>query len=67
VEGGSRRLHNEELHNLYTSSNIIKVVKTRGMRWAGHVACMVGVIYACNFLVRKSEGKRQLGRPGHRD
>jgi hypothetical protein len=38
VEGGWRRLHNEELHNLYASPNIIRVTKSRGMRWAGHVA-----------------------------
>jgi len=38
--GGWRRLHNEELHNLYTSPNIIRVIKSRRMRWKGHVACM---------------------------
>jgi hypothetical protein len=38
--GGWRRLHNEELHNLYTSRNVIRVVKLRRMRWVGHVACM---------------------------
>jgi len=40
VVGGWRRLHNEELHNLYTSQNIIRVIKSRRMRWVGHVACM---------------------------
>jgi hypothetical protein len=40
VAGGSRRLHNEELHNLYTSPNIIGVIKSRRMRLAGHVARM---------------------------
>jgi hypothetical protein len=38
VAGGWRRLHNEELRNLYTSPNIIKVIKSRRMRWTGHVA-----------------------------
>jgi hypothetical protein len=38
VAGGWRRLHNEELHNLYTSPNVIMVIKSRRMRWAGHVA-----------------------------
>jgi hypothetical protein len=40
MAGGWRRLHNEELHNLQTSPNIIRVIKSRRMRWAGHVACM---------------------------
>jgi hypothetical protein len=40
VTGGYRKLHNEELHNLYSSSNIIRRIKSRRMRWAGHVACM---------------------------
>jgi hypothetical protein len=38
--GGWRRLHNEELHNLYTSPNIVRMIKSRKMRWAGHVARM---------------------------
>jgi hypothetical protein len=38
--GGWRKLHNEELHNLYSSPSIIKMIKTRSMRWAGHVARM---------------------------
>jgi hypothetical protein len=40
VEGGWRMLHNEEVHNPYCSTNIIRVMKWRKMRWAGHVACM---------------------------
>jgi hypothetical protein len=40
VTGGWRKLHNEELHNLYTSPSIIRMVKSRGIRWSGHVARM---------------------------
>jgi hypothetical protein len=58
-----RKLHNEELHNLYSSPDIIKHVKSRQMRCAGHVACM-GKVY--KVLVGKPEGKRPLGRPRRR-
>jgi hypothetical protein len=40
VTGGWRKLHNEELHDFYSSPNIIRVIKSRSMRWVGHVACM---------------------------
>jgi len=40
VAGGWRRLHNEELHNFYTSLHVVTMTKSRRMRWAGHVACM---------------------------
>jgi hypothetical protein len=43
AKGGWRKLHNEELHNLYTSPNIITTVKPRSMRWAGHVTRMGGI------------------------
>jgi hypothetical protein len=66
VAGGWRRLHNEELHNLYVSQNIIKVIKSRRMRWAGHVACMGEMRNTYNILVGKREGKRSLARPGSR-
>jgi hypothetical protein len=39
-EGSWRKLHNDELHSLYSSLNIVRVIKSRRMRWAGHVACM---------------------------
>jgi hypothetical protein len=66
VTGGWRKLHNEELHGLYSSSSIIRVIKTRRMRWAGNVARMGEVRGAYNILVGKPEGRRPLGRPKHR-
>jgi hypothetical protein len=64
-EGGSgRRLHNEELHDMCTSPDIIQVIKLRRMRWAGHVACM-GKINAYNIFMGKPGKKRQLGRSRH--
>jgi hypothetical protein len=66
VTGGWRRLHNEELHGLYSSPSIIRVMKERRMRWAGHVACMGAVRGAYNILVGRPEGRRQLGRPRRR-
>jgi len=64
--GEWRRLHNEELNDLYSSPNIVRVIKSRRMRWAGHVARMVEERGVYRFLVGKPEGKRQLGRPRHR-
>jgi hypothetical protein len=52
VAGGWRRLHNEELRNSYPSQNIIRVIKSRWMRWAGHVAC-VGDSIAYKILVER--------------
>jgi hypothetical protein len=63
---GWRRLHNEEFHNLYTSQNIIRVIKSRRMRWAGHVVCMTKMRNSYNILGGKREGMRQLGRPSCR-
>jgi hypothetical protein len=51
VTGGWRKLHNMELHNLYSSPNIIRMVKSRRMRWAEHVACMKEKRNACRILV----------------
>jgi hypothetical protein len=63
---GWRKLHNEELHGLYSSPSIIRVINARRMRRAGHVACMGEVIGAYNILVGKPKGRRPLGRPMHR-
>jgi hypothetical protein len=66
VTGGWRKLHNEELHGLYSSPSIIRVIKARRMRWAGHVACIGEVRDAYNISVGRPEWKRPLGRPRHR-
>jgi hypothetical protein len=63
VVGGWRRLHNEEFHNLYTSPNTIRVIKSRRLRWSGHVAYLVEMRNAYNILVGKPDGKRPLRRP----
>jgi hypothetical protein len=62
VAGGWRRLHNEELHNLYASPDLIRVIKSRRLRWAVHVARIREMRNRYNALVGKSEGKRSLGR-----
>jgi hypothetical protein len=66
VMGEWRMLHNDELHNLYSSSDITRQVKTRRMRWAGHVARMGEERKVYKVLVGKPEGKRTLGRPRRR-
>jgi hypothetical protein len=66
VTGEWRKLHNEELHNLYSSPDIIRQVKSRRMRWAVHVARMGEERKVYKVLVGKPEGKRPLGRPRHR-
>ena len=63
VTGEWRRLHNEELNDLYSSPNIVRVIRSRRMRWAGHVACMGEERGVYRVLVGKPEGKRPLGRP----
>jgi hypothetical protein len=62
VTGDWRKLHNEELHNLYSSPNIIRMIKSRRMRWAWHVARMGEKRNPCMILVGKPEGKTPLGR-----
>ena len=66
VTGEWRRLHNEELNDLYCSPNIVRVIKSRRMKWAGHVAHMGEERGAHRVLVGKPEGKRPLGRPRRR-
>jgi hypothetical protein len=61
--GEWRRLHNEELHDLYSLPNIIRVIKSRIMRWAGQVARMGAKRGACRIFVGRPEGRRPLGRP----
>jgi hypothetical protein len=62
VTGGWRKLYNEELQNLYSSPSIIRIIKARRMRWAGHVARMEEKRNVYRLLVGKPEGKRPLGR-----
>jgi len=66
VTGEWRKLHNEELNELYSSPIIVRVIKSRRMSWAGHVACMGVRRGVFGVLVGKPEGKRPLGRPRHR-
>jgi hypothetical protein len=63
VTGGWRKPYNEELRNLYSSSNIIRIIKSRRMKWAGHVARMGEKRNVYRLLIGKPEGKRPLGRP----
>jgi hypothetical protein len=63
VTGGWRKLHNQELHNLYSSPSIIRMIKSRRMRWAGHVTGMGEKRNAYRLLVGKPEGKRPRRRP----
>ena len=62
VTGERRRLHNEELNDLYSSPNIARLIKSRRMRWAGHVARMGEERGVYRVLVGKPEGRRPLGR-----
>jgi hypothetical protein len=66
VTGEWRKLYNEELDNLYSSPDIIMQIKSRRMRWAGHVARMGEERYVYKVLAGKPEGKRPLGRPRRR-
>jgi hypothetical protein len=66
VAGGWRRLRNEGLHNLYTSPNVIRVIKQRRTGWEGHVASMAEMTNAFKILAGKPEGERLLERPMRR-
>jgi hypothetical protein len=66
VTGGWRKLHNEELHNFCSSASIIRMIKSRSMRWTRHVARMGEERNAYRILVGKPEGRRPLGRQRRR-
>jgi hypothetical protein len=66
VTGKWRKLHNEDLNDFYSSPNIVRVIKSRRMRWAGHVARMGEERGACRVLVGNPEGRRPLERPRRR-
>jgi len=66
VTGQWRKLHNVELNDLYCSPNVVRVIKLRRMRWAGHVARVGDGRGVCKVLVGKPVGKRQLGRTRRR-
>jgi hypothetical protein len=61
-----RKLHTDELHNLYSSPNIVTVIKSKRMRWSGHVTRMVEGRGVYRVLIGRPEGKRPLGRPRRR-
>jgi hypothetical protein len=63
---GELSTHNEELNDLYSSPNVIQVIKSKRMRWAGHVACVRDRRGAYRVLVGKREGKNPFGRTRHR-
>jgi hypothetical protein len=66
VTGEWRKLHNEELNDLYCSPNIVRVIKSRRMRWARHIARTGERRVVYRVSVGKPKGKRPLGRPRHR-
>jgi hypothetical protein len=66
VTEGWRKLHNKELHNLYSSPSLTRMIKSRWMIWAGHVAQMGEKRNSYRILVGKPERKKPLGTPSHR-
>jgi hypothetical protein len=66
IYGSWRKLHNDEFHSLYSSPNIVRVIKSRRMRWAGHVAHMGEGRDVYRVLIARPESKRPLGRPRRR-
>jgi hypothetical protein len=66
ITGVEKKLHNEEIHDLYSYSTIVRVIKSRRMRWAGNRARMGEGRGVYRVLVGKSEGKSPLGRPRRR-
>jgi hypothetical protein len=67
VTGEWRKLHNEELHNLYPSAYVIRQIKSSGVRWVGHVARVGEDRKVYKVLVGDPEGRRPLGRPSRRE
>jgi hypothetical protein len=65
-DGSWRKLNNDDLHSLYSSPNIIRVIKSRRMRWAGHITHMEEGKGVYRVLVGRLESKRPLGRPRRR-
>jgi hypothetical protein len=65
-DGSWKKLHNDELHDLYSSLNIVRVIKSRRMRWARHVVRMGEGRGVYRVLVGRPKGKRPLGRPRHK-
>jgi hypothetical protein len=65
-DGSCRKLHNDEIHSLHSSPNVVRVIKSRRMRWARHVARMGEGRSVYRVLVERPEGKRPLGRPKRR-
>jgi hypothetical protein len=65
-DGSCRKLHNDELHSLYSSPNIVRVIKSRRMKWARHVARMLEGRGVYRVLVGRCGGERPLGRPRRR-
>jgi hypothetical protein len=66
VTEGWGKPHKEGLHDLYTSPSIIRIIKTRRLRWAGHVERMGEKMNVCRLLLENPRGMRPLGRPGRR-
>jgi hypothetical protein len=66
VDGSWRKLHNDELHSLYSSPNVVRVIKSRRLRWAGHVARIGEGRGVYRVLVGRPESKRPRGRPRRR-
>jgi hypothetical protein len=65
-DGSWRKLHNDELNSVYSSPNIVRVIKSRRMRWVGHAACMGDGRGVYRILVGRPKGKRPLGRSRRR-
>jgi hypothetical protein len=65
VAGDWRKLHNKEIHNLCASPDVIRVMKSRRVKWIGHVACIGKMRNAYEMLVGKAKGKRPLERRGN--